>query len=599
MDDRTSRTPKRWDSAINLGILIALLFLVFSPSGGGLGRLLRTQFGEWQDGRRVAALWPDLTKGAGHLGEAGLTSADTIVTFIDYECPACRLIAPSIRQMAELRDLVVVVRHLPNEIQHAVAKEAATAAVCGEVMGMGGAVHRSLLETNSWLTNLDWQSFARDHGIPDQSGFVRCMGSHETAARLRTDSLWAARLGIGGTPAFVSRKGIYEGAAGFGAAIAELVVASSPEAVFDSLPTFVPDPSVTFDSRDHSSTAVAELGRLIDGFLISQDTLVVIDGPRFLFVDLPTGRLHSIGSAGQGPGEFRMIGQVVRAPSHLVAWDNVLGRVTRISYAGHVLDASSIDLFTEFDSPLTELVAAFEDGALVFEDGPPPASSPPIGPFRPNVTYREIREGQEAHVVAVAAGRELFGTGQIVDQPIIFGHDVLAVRVGEELAVSQTDWGEIRVYGRDGDLRRTTILPTGVTPSDEELAAARTALDEWWLQRQERTAIVMRRAGLADALPQGARGTGDVPANQVTPGIDRMFVDGAGRLWAREYQVNASDSVVWLAFDPTGNHPLLRLRLGAYTELLDAFGELLLLGLQDHFDVDYVLVTKMRPSEAA
>ncbi len=600
MDDQTSRSPRRWDLAINVGILIALLFLVFSPSGGGLGRLLRTQFGEWRDGRRVAAVWPDLTKGAGRLSEAGSMSADTIVTFIDYECPACRLIAPSMRQMAERRDLVVFVRHLPNDIQHAVAREAAAAAVCADEMGKGSAAHRSLLETDGWLTNLDWLSFARDHGIVDQSGFVRCMDSGEAATRIRTDSLWAARMGIGGTPTFVSRKGIYEGAGGFGEAIAELVAASSPAASFDSLPTLVPDPHAAFDSRVHPSAELSELGRLLGGFLISQDTLVVIDGPRFLFVDLPTERLRSVGSAGQGPGEFRMISQVVRASSHLVAWDNMLGRVTRISNAGRVLDASAIDFFGEFDSPMIELIAAFGDGALVFEDGPPPATSPPIGRFRPNVTYREIRAGHEPRVVAVAAGKELFGTGQIVDRPILFGHDVHAVRMGGDLAVAQTDWGEIRVYDRVGDLSRSITLPSGVTPSDEELAEARAALDEWWLERQEKTAVLMRRAGLPDGLRQGGKGGGgDVPANEVAPGIDRMFVDGGGRLWARKYQVNASDPVVWLAFDPSGNQPLLRLRLRAHTELLDAFGEVLLLGFQDDMDVDYFLVTTMLRSEAA
>ena len=599
MDDRrTSRSPKnRWDLAINLGILIALLFLVFSPSGGGLGRLIRTQFGEWRDGRRVAAVWPDVTEGAGRLGAADSMSADTIVTFIDYECPACRLIAPSMRQMAERRDLVVVVRHLPNDIQHAVAREAAAAAVCGEAMGRWDAVHRSLLETDGWRTNVDWVSFARDHGIADQSGFVTCMHSNETATRIRADSLWAARLGIGGTPTFVSRNGIYEGAAGFGIAVAELVAMPSPPSVSDSLPTLVPDSRPLLDSRDHSSAELAELGRLLGGFLISQDSLVVIDGPRFLFVDVPTGTVHSVGSAGQGPGEFRMINQVVRAPSHFVAWDNMLGRVTRISHAGAVSDVRSIDFFTEFDSPLTELIAAFGDGALVFEDGPPPARSPPTGRFRPTVTYRESRVGNEPRVVAVAAGRELFGTGQIVDQPVLFGHDVHAARMGEELAVAQTDWGEIRVYGRDGTLRHTIRLPSGVIPSDEELAEAREALDEWWGERQARTTVLMRRAGLTDGLLQGSGGSGDVPANEVTPAIDRMFVDGEGRLWVREYQITANDPAVWLAFDPSANQPLFRLRLRGSTELLDAFGEVLLLGRQDDMDVDYVLVTTALRSE--
>lgn len=599
MDAPTSRSPKRWDLAINWTILFALLFLVFSPSGGGLGRLLRTQYGEWRDGRRVAAVWADLTKGAGTLVGTDTSSADTIVMFIDYECPGCRLIAPSMRQMTERSGLVVVVRHLPNDIQHAVAKEAAAAAVCGEQMGRWNAVHRSLLETDGWLANLDWTSFARGHGIADPSGFVGCMDSDETATRIRSDSLWAVRLGIVGTPTFVSRNGIYEGAAGFGSAVADLVSGSSPAVVRDSLSTLVPDPHVSFDSRDHSSRELAELGRLIGGFLISQDTLVVIDGPRFLFVDLSTGMLRSVGSVGEGPGEFRMISQVVRGPSHFVAWDNMLGRVTRISHAGQVLDVSSIDFFSEFNSPLTELIAAFDDGALVFEDGPPPTVRPTTGRFRPSVTYREVRSGDEQLVITEAAGQELFGTGQLVYPPVLFGHDVHAVRMGRNLAVAQTDWNEIRLYGRDGDLRQEIPLEPGVTPTNGELAEARASLAEWWLERQARTAAVMRRAGLPDGLVGGGSELGDVPANEVAPGIDRMFVDGTGRLWARRYQVTASDPVVWLAFDARDYQPLFRLRLGEDTALIDAFGEVLLLGLQDDMDVDYFMVTTMLPSGAA
>ncbi len=582
---------KRWDLAVNVAIGATALFLVFSPSGGGLGRFLRIQYGEWRDGRRVAAMWQELSGGSSRLANAASSGGGSIVAFIDYECPACRLIAPSIRQMTERRGLTVVLRHLPNDVQHAMAKEAAAAAVCGERGGKLEAVHRSLLESDVWLADPDWPSFARRHGIADASAFVRCMHSPETAARIRADSLLAVRLGIRGTPVFVSEHGIYEGAGGFGSAVADLVDRTSDEAAIDTVPTLIPDPRALFDSRDHENAEVAQLGRLLGGFLLSKEKMVVIDGPRFHFVNFRTDAVHSLGSVGEGPGEFRMINQIVRARTHLVAWDVLLGRVTRVSNEGQVVDVTPFDVFAYFDSPMADLIAAFADGALVFEDGPPPMSAAPTGRFRPRVTYREVHTEDRARVIVAASGQEMFGSGQLVHMPVIFGHDVHAARIGDALAVSQTDWGEIRLFDRDGDVRRTIPLAPGAVPDDEDVAAARASLAERQRDRQGRTAALMRQAGLPDGLADYDGNAPQVPANEVAPRIDRMFVDAADRLWAREYQMDASDPVEWLVWDPDKGEPVHRLRLDGDTELLDARGELLLLARRDEMDVDHVLVT--------
>ena len=204
----TRRRPSRWDQAINIAICAAVLFLLFSPAGGGLGRLLRTQYAEWRDGRRIAAMWQELVSAESRLGEGASPFADTIVEFIDYECPACRVIAPSVRQMVEQRGIALVVRHLPNGVQHALAGEAAAAAVCGERLGAFAAVHNTLLESDSWIVDRDWLYFAGQHVGADSSRFVNCMSTRETAERVRADSVLAARLGIRGTPVFVSRLGL-------------------------------------------------------------------------------------------------------------------------------------------------------------------------------------------------------------------------------------------------------------------------------------------------------------------------------------------------------------------------------------------------------
>ena len=586
-----SARRSRWDQAINVAILAAVLFLVLSPTGGGLGRLLRTQYGEWRDGRRIDSMWQELVSTGSRIGESASPVADTIVVFIDYECPACRLIAPSVRQLVERRDIALVVRHFPNGLQHALAGKAATAAVCGERMGAFAAVHNTLLESDGWIVNGDWLDFARQHVGADSSRFVSCMSAPETADRVRTDSVLAARLGIRGTPVFVSRLGVYEGAGGFGTAVADLV-GPSAESTVDSVPLRVPSPVTVFDSRDHPSARIAQLGRLRWGYLLSEDTAVLVDGPSFHFINFETGALHTVGRVGEGPGEFRLITQVVRSPNHLFAWDPLLGRLTQVSNTGQIVGTTALDIFATFDSPMAELVAVYDGGAaVVFQDGPAPLSASPEGRFRSRARYVEVdRDGQVGGVIAEVQGKELFGTGsQPSYSAVIFGNSVHATRLGEVLAVAQTDWGEVRLFGREGEVRRSIVLPPGPTAREEDIEAVRADLAERQRTMQVGLRNLLREAGLPVPDDRGKKAR--LPVNPATPPIDRLFADAMDRLWARRYYLPGRDSVEWYAWGSGDDEPAFRLQLDGETVLLDAHGDQLLLGRRDEMDVDYVLVT--------
>lgn len=591
--------PSRWDRVINIAIGAAVLFLLFSPTGGGLGRLLRTQYGEWRDGRRIETMWQELVSTGSRVGKGASPVADTLIVFIDYECPACRLIAPSVRQLVERRDIALIVRHLPNGLQHALAREAATAAVCGERLGAFAAIHNTLLESDGWIVDGDWLYFARQHVGADSARFVSCMNARETADRVREDSVLAVRMGIRGTPVFVSRLGVYEGAGGFGEAVSDLV-GPSAGAPLDTVPIRVPSPVTVFDSRDHPSARIAQLGGVRWGFLLSGDTAVLVDGPSFHFINFHTGALHTVGRIGEGPGEFRLISQIVRSPNHLFAWDPLLGRLTQVSNAGQVVGTTALDIFRTFDSPMAELVAVYDEGgALVFQDGPAPLSAGPKGRFRARAKYVEVDpDGQVRGVIAEVQGKELFGTGSRPSySPVIFGNSVHATRLGDGLAVAQTDWGQVRLFGRDGEVRRSIVLPPSPTARTEDIETARASLADRQRRMQRELDGLLREAGLP--TPDDGRKTVRLPVNPAIPPVDRVFADAMDRLWARRYHLPGRESVEWHAWGPSEEESSMRLQLDRETVLLDAHGNLLLLARRDEMDVDYVLVTTSIASQGS
>ena len=383
---------------------------------------------------------------------------------------------------------------------------------------------------------------------------------------------------------------MYEGAGGFGAAVADLV-GPPAEAPLDSVPLRVPSPLSVFDSRDHPNARIGQLGRLGWGFLLSEDDVVLVDGPSFHFINFRTGALLTVGRAGEGPGEFRMISQIVRSPTHLFAWDPLLGRLTQVSNTGQIVGTTALDMFTQFDSPMAELVAVYDEGAaVVFQDGPAPLSASPQGRFRSRARYVVVDgDGQVGGEIAEVQGEELFGTGSLPYSPVIFGNNVHATRLGEALAVAQTDWGEVRLFGREGEVRRSIVLPPGPTAREEDVEATRANLAERQRTMQGKLARLVLEAGLPE--PDDRGNTTRLPVNPVTPPIDRLFADAMDRLWARKYHLPGRDSTEWLAWGPGDDEPVLRLQLDGETVLMDVHGDLLLLGRRDEMDVDYVLVT--------
>ena len=101
----------------NFAILGTLLFLLLNPSGV-IGSWVVRQFAEKRQQQAVASLWGELTGLSDAGGETTGDGRPVVIEFLDYQCPACRAVAPQVSKAIEDGSASIVVRHLPLEAIH-------------------------------------------------------------------------------------------------------------------------------------------------------------------------------------------------------------------------------------------------------------------------------------------------------------------------------------------------------------------------------------------------------------------------------------------------------------------------------------------------
>lgn len=135
----------------------------------------------------------------------------TVREFADYQCPACRQFAPTMRQLRE--ELVgsgqvrVVFFDLPITSAHPNALAAAQAARCAGRQGSYWAMHDALFEQqDEWAGMTDpgaaFRRYARDVGL-DAGAFVDCLTSGATLSEVRRSAEFAGAIGVSSTPTVV------------------------------------------------------------------------------------------------------------------------------------------------------------------------------------------------------------------------------------------------------------------------------------------------------------------------------------------------------------------------------------------------------------
>lgn len=112
----------------------------------------------------------------------------TIVDFLDFECPFCRMTHTELAPVLEAhKDKVRVARkHVPLRI-HPHAMNAAKASHCGELLGKGDEIADALFNAPPEdLTPEGCEKIAKDHGL-DLEKYRACVDAPATAARIEKD----------------------------------------------------------------------------------------------------------------------------------------------------------------------------------------------------------------------------------------------------------------------------------------------------------------------------------------------------------------------------------------------------------------------------
>ncbi|MCY4398297.1 MAG: thioredoxin domain-containing protein [Gemmatimonadetes bacterium] len=153
---------------------------------------------------------PEQVEGWEALGTRGHQWGDsaapvTVITFIDFECPACRDFAlgpeHEIRALYP-KEVRFIVRHLPLSY-HRLAFHAAKASECAAQQDRFHAMYWTLFSKQDSLGIKDLASYAVESDVTDLGTFRQCMSSNEVEAQITSDIKAAESARAQGTPTII------------------------------------------------------------------------------------------------------------------------------------------------------------------------------------------------------------------------------------------------------------------------------------------------------------------------------------------------------------------------------------------------------------
>jgi protein-disulfide isomerase len=127
----------------------------------------------------------------------------TIVKFEDFQCPFCKTVQPTVKDLLKkyVGKVRVVHKDLPLDAIHPQARPAAEAARCAGEQGKFWEYHDKLYADSSKLGVEELKSAAKDVGLNVLS-FEQCFASGKYRGAVQKDLNDGAQLGITGTPTF-------------------------------------------------------------------------------------------------------------------------------------------------------------------------------------------------------------------------------------------------------------------------------------------------------------------------------------------------------------------------------------------------------------
>jgi protein-disulfide isomerase len=163
----------------------------------------------------------------------------TVVEFVDYECPFCRVFHGELSSvMADFEkkqpgQVATVFVHFPIP-SHRFAKSAAQAVECGGEQGRFGATQSIVFAKQDSFGLKPWSEYASEAGLKDAKRFAACMKDSSTARRVLAGMALAERLKLRGTPTVLLNGWAYSGVPSREQLHAAIERVLSGRAVFDT-----------------------------------------------------------------------------------------------------------------------------------------------------------------------------------------------------------------------------------------------------------------------------------------------------------------------------------------------------------------------------
>jgi protein-disulfide isomerase len=139
----------------------------------------------------------------------------TIVEISEFQCPFCKRVGPTLKQIEEKYgdDVRFVFKHNPLGF-HQRAKPAAKAAECAREQGKFWELHDKMFENQRQLGDAEIEGYAGEVGL-DVAQWKGCYTSAKYEDRITADQRQATTLGARGTPAFFVNGRFLSGAQPF------------------------------------------------------------------------------------------------------------------------------------------------------------------------------------------------------------------------------------------------------------------------------------------------------------------------------------------------------------------------------------------------
>lgn len=328
----------------------------------------------------------------------------------------------------------------------------------------------------------------------------------------------------------------------------------------------------------------------------------VDDSTRQAYGARGTGRVRPLTDAEPDlPSTLRLIGRL--SSGEIIAADDHRGSLSAVT-------ADGVTPMGEYDANRWQATCTFGDGTLVVRPGVQARFSVAQGTtnsiHRYSVEYFAMDGNESRGPLAAAAGDEITWLTTQSDgwtsrrvTPVVFGHKTLVACSQDHLVVAQTDLDFVTLFDRGSDAvlqfplpgRRQSVSATQIEAQRRLLTAAAGRRSRIERRRYEYMASTTGMQIIYRDLTSDDMSA--VPFNDIAPPVDQLFVDASDRIWIRMLPLPGDETIRWHVWSADQRATSFLFELPRQADVADAYGDRVLLRVQEPGRRDRLIVASM------